>query len=161
MYIQRLRILIGVGAIMNKKNKILTAVISVCLIFVAIFVIDLLIPAKWETKEITAVSRVADNGGLEYFPAYSYYKNPKLTDIINRAQYHDIMEMNTELSEISAEFLHTVGVDKQISFNIISKDRAHFEYTISDDTGHTTWLVSVNDGYLKSHSVSVEKDYTA
>lgn len=146
---------------MNKKRKILTAVISVCLIFVAIFVINLLLPAKWETKEIRAVSRVADNGGLESFPAYSYYKNPKLTDIINRAQYHDIMEMNTELSEISAEFLHTVGVDKPISLNIISKDRTHFEYTISDDTGNTTWLVSVTDSYLKSHSVSVEKDYTA
>lgn len=146
---------------MNKKKKILTAVISVCLIFVAIFVINLLLPAKWETKEIRAVSRAADNGGLESFPAYSYYKNPKLTDIINRAQYYDIMEMNTELSEISAEFLHTVGVDKPISFNIISKDRTRFEYTISDDTGNTTWLVSVNDSYLKSHSVSVEKDYTA
>lgn len=159
MYIQRLRILIGDDTIMNKKKKILTAVISVCLIFVAMFVIDLLIPAKWETKETMAVSRAADNGGLEYFPAYSYYKNPKLTDIINRAQYYDIMEMNMELSEISAEFLHTVGVDKPISFNIISNDRTHFEYTISD--GNTTWLVSVNDGYLESHSVSVEKDYTA
>lgn len=144
---------------MNNKKKILTAVISVCLIFVAMCVIDLLIPAKWETKETMAVSRFADNGGLEYFPAYSYYKNPKLTDIINRVQYHDIMEMNMELTEISAEFLHTVGVDKQISFNIISKDRTHFEYTISD--GNTTWLVSVNDSYLESHSVSVEKDYTA
>ena len=146
---------------MNNKKKILTAVISVCLIFVAIFVADILIPAKWETKETMAVSRAADNGGLEYFPAYSYYKNPKLTDIINRAQYYDIMEMNIELSEISAEFLHTVGVDKPISFNIISNDRTHFEYTISDGTGNTTWLVSVNDGYLESHSVSVEKDYTA
>ena len=86
---------------MNKKKKILTAVISVCLIFVAIFVINLLLPAKWETKETMAVSRAADNGGLEYFPAYSYYKNPKLTDIINRAQYYDIMEMNTELSSDS------------------------------------------------------------